>query len=167
MEFSSTNLSDLYFEPMYFFGIHNIFQQKYLQFNMTLLVYFQHAALLWKRPKWDWTSQVFLKWHPKTGLLHVHMWSQNGRTWTGVLKRSILCTHTHTYINKNKISFMSRGPVSLQTLAGSQTSPAATQFCTCHLFRTIANTETGTPTPWCCTYKRIETKTDARNPGEG
>lgn len=74
MEFSSTNLPNFYFEPTYFFGICNILQQKYLQLNLAPSVYFQHAALLQKRQKWGWTSQVFLKWHLKIGLTaHAHL----------------------------------------------------------------------------------------------
>jgi len=80
MEFSSTTLSHLYFEPTCFFGICNILQQRYLQLNLALFMFFQHAALLWKRQKREWTSQVFLKWHLKVGLLHTRIWSQNART---------------------------------------------------------------------------------------
>lgn len=53
MEFPSTNLSNLYFEPIYFFGVCNILQQRDLQLNLALFVYFQYATLLWKRQKWD------------------------------------------------------------------------------------------------------------------
>lgn len=40
----------------------------------------------------------------------------------------IVYTYTHTHINKNKIPFMSGGPISLQVLAGNQRTPGVAQF---------------------------------------
>lgn len=80
---------------------------------------------------------------------------------------NIVHTHTHTHINKNKIiPFMSRGADSLQMLAGNQQILGAAQFLRLSLVCNNCEHQ-NLQTQRCCSYKIIETKTRAKNLGEG